>query len=382
MPRFDTDVLVIGGGPAGLAAALAARQRGFRVMVADGQRPPIDKACGEGLMPEAIRALKALGLGVPSTSGGIFRGIRFIGPDFAGQMVSAEADFPSGYALAVRRTLLHELLTGAVIRSGGDLLWDTTATSLTDDGAVLRGNHLSGFGLEERRVRCRWLVGADGFHSRVRAWSGLDRRMRNRERYGFRVHYQCAPWTDKVEVHWGREFQIYVTPSGAHEVCIGLLCRDPRLRVKDALAQLPELEGRLAGAPRTSAERGSVTAVRILWAVSQGNIALIGDASGSVDAITGDGLGLAFQQALALAEALEREDLVSYEAAHRRLARRPTFMSDFMLLMDGRPNLQAQVLQWLSGHPAIFRMLLAFHAGELGDSLRFLMGRAELAQRP
>src|SRR5438105_7308201 len=47
---LNTDVLVIGGGPAGLTAAIAARLKGFDVAVADAAHPPIDKACGEGLM--------------------------------------------------------------------------------------------------------------------------------------------------------------------------------------------------------------------------------------------------------------------------------------------------------------------------------------------
>ena len=49
--KESTDVLVIGGGPAGLATAIAARMKGFDVTVVDGAKPPIDKACGEGLMP-------------------------------------------------------------------------------------------------------------------------------------------------------------------------------------------------------------------------------------------------------------------------------------------------------------------------------------------
>ena len=57
----STDVFVIGGGPAGLAAAIAARQQGLRVVVADGAKPPIDKACGEVLMPDAIAALATAG---------------------------------------------------------------------------------------------------------------------------------------------------------------------------------------------------------------------------------------------------------------------------------------------------------------------------------
>ena len=87
----STDVFVIGGGPAGLAAAIAARQQGFRVVVADGAKPPIDKACGEALMPDAITALERLGVAVPAAEACPIRGVRFLSSG-----LSAEADFPSG----------------------------------------------------------------------------------------------------------------------------------------------------------------------------------------------------------------------------------------------------------------------------------------------
>ncbi len=67
-----TDVAILGGGPAGLAAALALRQRGCRVAVYDAQRPPIDKACGEGLMPEAVRLLRGLGVALDERDGASF----------------------------------------------------------------------------------------------------------------------------------------------------------------------------------------------------------------------------------------------------------------------------------------------------------------------
>src|SRR5271170_5955896 len=101
----STDVFVIGGGPAGLAAAIAARQQGLRVVVADGARPPIDKACGEVLMPDAIAAVERLGLSVPATEAARLRGVRFLSSE-----LSAEAGFPSGCCgLSVRRTVLHRI---------------------------------------------------------------------------------------------------------------------------------------------------------------------------------------------------------------------------------------------------------------------------------
>jgi len=106
-------VLVVGGGPAGLAAAIAARRKGFSVAVVDAAVPPIDKACGEGLMPDALKALAELGVEIPAGVGLPFRGIRFLGED-----VSVEADFPAGSGLAMRRAALHQILVDAAAQAG------------------------------------------------------------------------------------------------------------------------------------------------------------------------------------------------------------------------------------------------------------------------
>ncbi len=118
-------------------------------------------------------------------------------------------------------------------------------------------------------------------------------------------------------------------------------------------------------------ERGGISATRRLWVVTQGSVALVGDASGSVDAITGEGLGLAFRQASALADALVAGNLDFYETAHRRLMRRPTFMADLLMLLDGRPNLQYRALHYLARHPLVFRSLLALHVGQIRNPLRY-----------
>ena len=73
-----TDVFVVGGGPAGLAAAIAARRRGLDVLVADCSAPPLDKACGEGIMPDGLAAARSLGLDLEA-AGYPFRGICFSG---------------------------------------------------------------------------------------------------------------------------------------------------------------------------------------------------------------------------------------------------------------------------------------------------------------
>jgi len=351
----DPDVLVIGGGPAGLAAAIAARRKGFSVAVVDAAVPPIDKACGEGLMPDALSALAELGVEIPPGIGMPFRGIRFAAED-----VAVEAEFPVGYGLALRRTMLHQILAEAAVNAGVELHWGTPAGQLSD-------------------VNARWIVGADGHASRVRKWAGLDRWRRVRERLGFRVHYRVGGWTDQVEVHWHPEFQMYVAAVAEDEVMVAVLCHDPEMRVEQALDFFPELRARLVDAPRVTAERGGISATRRLWVVTQGAVALVGDASGSVDAITGEGLGLAFRQGLALADALVAGNLDLYERAHRKLAHRPTFMADLLLLLDGRPELQYRALHYLARHPQVFRFLLALHVGQLRSPIRYFDARTTAA---
>jgi flavin-dependent dehydrogenase len=346
-----TDVFVIGGGPAGLAAAIAARQRGFRVLVADGAQPPIDKACGEGLLPDGRAALERLGIHVPRTDAHPFRGIRFVSA-----ALSADARFPGdSCGLAVRRTSLHRLMTERAALLGAGLLWRTAVTGISPQGV-----HLG-----DRVVHARWIVGADGSKSRVRRWAGLDRGPRPRLRYAFRRHYRVAPWTDHMEVYWGDHCQGYATAVSREQVCVALASHDSSLRLEEGLRALPSLAERLRGAEAVSSERGSLTGNRKLTHVWRGNVALIGDASGTVDAITGEGLGLAFSQAVALAESMESGDLERYQAAHRKLALRPLCMARLMLTLDRRPWLQRRTLQVFEKRPEIFRRFLELHVGVL-----------------
>jgi flavin-dependent dehydrogenase len=351
-----TDVFIIGGGPAGLAAAIAARRKGFQVTVADGRKPPIDKACGEGLMPDGLAAANALGLRLPESDSFRFRGIRFVG-----EGASVAAEFANGCGAGVRRTRLHSALAELAQDCGVDLQWGRPVNTL-------------------EHIAARWIVGADGTGSRVRSSARLDRYHRDTRRYGFRLHFRITPWSDYVEIHWGEGYQIYITPVGPDEICVALISSDPALRPAAALQKFPDLASRLASAPENSTGRGALTASRRLRQVTRGNVALIGDASGSVDAITGEGICLGFRQALALADAMEQGDLALYESAHPRLARRPRFMADFMLTMDRRHWLRSRALAALASRPDLFRGFLAMHTG-VAHSPAFAANCIELGWR-
>jgi flavin-dependent dehydrogenase len=361
----STDAYVVGGGPAGLAAAIALRLKGLRVMVADASRPPIDKACGEGLMPDALLALANLGVELDLTRAREFRGIRFIGD---GESVAAE--FPSrntlprsalarnaayGYGVGVRRTVLHEAMIARAEAVGVQMRWGTVVKGLSHKGVVLA----------DCEVACNWVIGADGENSRVRRWAGLDvGGARAEKRFGFRRHYRVDGWRDPyVSVYWGAHCQVYVTPVGADEVSVAALSRDPHRRLDSVLREFPELRTRLEAGEVVSCERGAVSASRRLRKVYAGKNILLGDASGSVDAITGEGLRLCFEQSLALADALADGNLAGYQKAHEKIARRPGFMAAQLLLMDRWPWLQRRVLRVLAAKPEIFKTQLAMHVG-------------------
>ena len=345
---LNTDVLIVGGGPAGLATGIALRQRGLGVVVADLARPPIDKACGEGLMPQTVVELKALGVALGPSQAIPFRGIRFLGE---GRV--AEGAFPEAFGLGIRRTTLHRALVERAAEVGVQTLWGTRVKRI-DQGEV---------SLDSGKVLCRWIIGADGQNSLVRKWAGLDRGRPEETRFGFRQHFRVAPWTDFVEVHWGCNCQIVVTPVNPDEVCLVVTSRTPQLRLKEALAQFPEITRRLEGRPAATKDLGAISALRIIRRVCRDPFALVGDASGSVDSLTGEGLGLAFQQANALAEALATGDLTQYEVAHRRINRPPEMMSRLLLAMDSRAWLRRRALAALAKEPHLFERLLAVHAG-------------------
>jgi len=103
-----------------------------------------------------------------------------------------------------------------------------------------------------------------------------------------------------MELHWGDHCQVYVTPVSREEVCVAMVSSSPKVRLDDALAEFPELCARLENAEYLSSERGAITITRRLRCVYRGRTVLVGDASGGVDAITGEGLCLTFRQAALL----------------------------------------------------------------------------------
>lgn len=347
--KGQLDALIVGGGPAGLAAAIALRLKGLDVLVADAMQPPIDKACGEGLMPDARGPLAALGVSISEEDGAPFDGITFL----SGESKVA-AYFPRGRGIGIRRLRLHSLLVERCGQLGVRIEWGTRVTIRSGEPVLLNG----------KACAYRYLVGADGQASRVRSWSGLDAGRSCRERFGARQHFRVAPWSRMVEVYWGDTGQAYVTPVAQDEVCVASVSRGSITKMDAMLAGLPMLNRHLESALAASQLRGGITTTRKLRRVTTGNVALVGDASGSVDAVTGEGLVLSFRQALLLAEAIQADDLALYQAGHLRIMRLPQMMSKLMLGMDRWAWIRQRAFRAFGKDRRLFAHMLDVHLGE------------------
>ena len=358
-----SEVLIVGAGPAGLACAIASARQGLRVELIDAMQPPIDKTCGEGLTPGSLKALAAIGFDPDhdfnKTETYPLRGVRFIDdPASPARDIIAEAAFPGGPGRGIRRTLLHQLLLDRAATHGVRFHWGNSVQSIAPGPAstLIHTNR--------QTLRTRYLIGADGPQSRIAAWAGLNESSIHSRRVGLRQHYSISPWTSFIEVYWSDYGQAYATPVSATEVCIAFLATNRIGSPADALTHYPALQRHLARAQTSDRPRGAISLGRRLNRVTSGNIALIGDASGSVDAVTGEGLALCFRQAATLSLALKTNDLPAYQQAYRRLHRLPTLMSRGLLLLDRHPRLRTRVFETFERRPNLFEGLLQTHIGD------------------
>lgn len=301
------DVLVVGGGPVGLATAIRCAQAGLQVTVAEPRAAPIDKACGEGLMPTAVERLEAIGVYPPGLP---FRGIRYLDASH-----SADALFGRGHGLGVRRTALHAAFT----QRAAQLAIPVIPVRVTD--LVQHADRVTAAGIE-----ARYLVAADGLHSSIRRICAMDPPPARHSRFGLRRHYRTAPWSDLVEVYWSSGAEAYVTPVAEQLVGVAIL-GNSRGDFDARLAAFPDLRERLAAAEPAGGVRGAGPLRQDVRRRICASVLFVGDASGYVDALTGEGISVGLAQAAALVGCLQSGRAADYERAWRQVSRKSRLLT-------------------------------------------------------
>jgi flavin-dependent dehydrogenase len=343
-------LVVVGAGPVGLATAIAARLRGIACKVIDRRQLPCDKACGEGILPHGVKHLAELG--VRPSIAHRFVGIRYIDGDRM-----AAASFPEP-AIGVRRTVLSDTMIRRAKELGCDVRFGVSATGLRQerDHAVLETS--------DGELAARLVVGADGLHSKIRELADIEVRPGPYPRYAARRHYAVRPWSEHVDVHWHDDCEAYVTPVASNCVGVAVISHGKLVSFDDALDRFPRLASRLSHAEIVSPLRGAGPFHQRVERRHHGHVALVGDAAGYVDALTGEGLSIGFACARALADVVARgQPLGVYEDRYRRLTRGYYRTTGIALALARKPALRRQAINVLSRAPRLFAALLTMHAG-------------------
>ncbi|MDQ1487276.1 MAG: menaquinone-9 beta-reductase [Actinomycetota bacterium] len=316
-----TDVVVVGAGPSGSAAAAWTARRGREVLVIDSARFPRDKACGDGLTPRAVAELELLGLG-PWLDGRIrHRGLRM-----SGFGADVEVDWPGPSfpptSSAVPRTELDDVIRSVAEKDGAEMLLGTKAVDVTRDAS---GRVTAVTLADGSKVGCSELIVADGARSTL--GRVLGRQWHQQTVYGVAIRGYIAtprsnePWiTSHLELRSpdGEVLPGYgwIFPLGNGEVNIGVGALATTKRPADAALRplmsyytgLRREEWGFDGEPRAGLSAllpmgGAVSGV------AGPNWMLIGDAAACVNPLNGEGIDYGLETGRLAAELLGSGDL-------------------------------------------------------------------------
>lgn len=337
----ETDVLIVGAGPGGSAAATLLARTGASVTLVERAAFPRDKACSEYLSPEALRILARLGaLDDLEPLGAPLHGTTVHGPGGArldGAFARAgHAPFrPTG--LSIARRLLDARLAAGAVTAGAELLERHTVEDLIYDAGAVAGAVVRDAGGRRRVIRARLTIGADGLRSVVARRLGGQRAGRPR-RLAFVAHVAAVPGlTGSAEMHVGADGYVGLNDIGHGIANVALVV--PAARAREAggrpqdfffqqVNRFSRIQGRVL--PAELARRVLVTGPFAATAsrVTADGALLLGDAADFFDPFTGEGIYAALRGAVLAADTVpaalaapgivRAARLAGYRAARRR----------------------------------------------------------------
>lgn len=323
-------VLIIGAGPAGSALAIHLLRKGLQVTLVDRAQFPREKPCGEFLSPECRPYLAELGLAQPEQQLGAatIRGMRIsgYGATTVGRFRRLPQRAPCGHqGFGVRRYALDHWLVQAAIAAGAQFLPRTEFVRLLRDADRVQGAILREVGGSERAVAADWVIGCDGVHSRVARDMGVQKAEKWLQQFGLAAHFTGVAPSEFADIQLLQGGFVAAATVDVGLTSVNLVLPRERLRERTSaswdefLAQQlgPDspLASRLKHATRITAWRGCGPLAHTTQSVWQPGVALVGDAAGYVDPMTGEGIYFALFGARAAAEAIAAACAIPAQAA-------------------------------------------------------------------
>jgi geranylgeranyl reductase family protein len=369
---LDSEVLVVGAGPAGSAFAAALASRGRDVVLVESRAHPRAKACAEYASPRIVEELRLLDM--PDAAWQVdalpLAGMRVIRGDDAVDVRYHDAR-GQRTAWGLERTRFDATLAAHAVAKGAQLMEHTALVDVERRGRVVRATLRTPEG--RRDVRCRWLIGADGARSRVSQAISVEGHVAMPRRLGLVAHFEGVP--DLVahgEMHVGPGWYVGLAPLAGDRLNVGMALplngdrRPAEERFAAAIEGIPAVASRLKGRARLTPIIGaSPIGHRVRRAAGPGWM-LIGDAAGFIDPFTGEGIYRALRSARAAAESLGELDdgaAARYLAARRRAFAAKDALTWLVQGMLASPPLMGYALRRLAARPGAADLL----GSALGD---------------
>lgn len=290
---------IIGGGPVGLYLSILLAKSGHYVSVFEKGTWPVDKVCGQGIMPSGVELLKTIGIEVNNEESFSFSGVRYIDGD---NVIEGRLKRPG---LGMDRKVLSSKLHQLALLDSKITLKDQSKVdelSLYEQAVSISTNN--NFEVFDYVFIC------DGLNSTFRRKLDLEVKRKGEHRMGARVHFECEPWCDKVEVYWNNGVEAYVTPVGNNKIEIAFLWFEKSIEkgafLEERLFNLfPELSNKVKGKTKLNDFKAYGPFNTVSMAMKKGPVFLVGDAYKFLDGITGEGISLGLKAATVIAKNFE-----------------------------------------------------------------------------